>query len=296
MAWGATCASTSRLRILTSSGPGPLPTLALVFPHIDPIAIEIGPFAVRWYALAYIAGILLGWRYAILLAARPPVFLSREAIDDFIVWVTLGIILGGRLGYVLFYKPLYYLANPLEALYVWQGGMSFHGGLIGVLLAIGLFARRRGIPLMALGDLVAAVTPIGLFFGRLANFINGELFGRPSDVPWAMVFPGGGPWPRHPSQLYEAALEGLVLFLLLACMARRREWRAYPGRIGGLFLAGYAVARIVSEMFREPDAHLGFLLGGVTMGQILSLPMLIVGLYLIVSGTRRPPLPDMPKA
>lgn len=270
--------------------------LALTFPSIDPVAIEIGPFAVRWYALAYIAGILLGWRYAIHLAARPPVFMSREAIDDFIVWVTLGIILGGRLGYVLFYKPMHYLANPLEALYVWQGGMSFHGGLIGVLAAIWLFARRRRIPVLALGDLVAAVTPIGLFFGRVANFINGELYGRASDVSWAMVFPGGGPLPRHPSQLYEAFLEGIVLFCVLAYFARRPGWGDRPGRVGGLFLVGYAMARIISEGFREPDAHLGFLFGGATMGQLLSLPMLLLGLYLIVSGTRRPPLPNTPAA
>ncbi len=266
----------------------------LPFPQIDPIAVEIGPLAIRWYALAYIAGILLGWRFAIHLAAQPPVFLTREAIDDFIVWVTLGIILGGRLGYVLFYKPGYYLFHPLEALYVWQGGMSFHGGLIGVLVAIALFARRRAIPILSLGDLVAAVVPIGLFFGRIANFINGELFGRPSDAPWAMVFPGGGPWPRHPSQLYEAALEGAILFAVLAWLSGKPGWRSRPGRIGGAFLAGYAVARTTAELFREPDAHLGFLAGGLTMGQLLSLPMLIAGLYLIVSGAKRPALPDKP--
>jgi phosphatidylglycerol---prolipoprotein diacylglyceryl transferase len=262
----------------------------LAFPHIDPVAIQLGPLAIRWYALAYISGILLGWRYAIHLAARPPMVLSREAIDDFIVWVTLGIILGGRLGYVFFYKPGYFLFNPLEALYVWQGGMSFHGGLVGVLLAIYLFARRRGIPVLALGDIVASVVPIGLFFGRVANFINGELYGRPADVPWAMVFPGGGPSPRHPSQLYEACLEGILLFLVLAWFARKPEWRARPGRVGGIFLTGYALARIVAEIFREPDAHLGFLLGGTTMGQLLSLPMLLAGCYLIVSGAKRPPL------
>ena len=266
--------------------------LTLAFPQIDPIALEIGPLAIRWYALAYIAGILLGWRYALYLAVRPPFILSREALDDFIVWVTLGIILGGRLGYVFFYKPGYYLSNPLEALYVWQGGMSFHGGLVGVLLAIYLFARQRGIPVLALGDIVASVVPIGLFFGRIANFINGELFGRPSDVDWAMVFPNGGPWPRHPSQLYEAFLEGIVLVLVLVWFNHKTSWRTQPGRVGGVFLAGYAVARIVSEFFREPDAHLGFLFAGATMGQLLSLPMLAVGLYLIVSGARRPPLPS----
>jgi len=266
--------------------------LTLTFPQIDPVALELGPLVIRWYALAYISGILLGWRYAILLVSNPPAITTREAIDDFIVWVTLGIILGGRLGYVLFYKPGYYLSHPLEAFYVWQGGMSFHGGLVGVLLAIYLFARQRGIPILALGDIVASVVPIGLFFGRLANFINGELYGRPSDVAWAMVFPGGGPWPRHPSQLYEAALEGVVLFLVLVLFNHRTSWRTQPGRVGGVFLAGYAVARIVCEMFREPDAHLGFLFANATMGQLLSLPMLLIGLYLIVSGTRRPALPD----
>lgn len=271
-------------------------SFVVAFPQIDPIAIEIGPLAIRWYALAYIAGILLGWRYAIILVERGPAVTTREAIDDFIVWVTLGIILGGRLGYVFFYKPGYYLSHPLEAFYVWQGGMSFHGGLVGVLLAVYLFARQRGVPVLALGDIVASVVPIGLFFGRIANFINAELYGRPSDVPWAMVFPGGGPWPRHPSQLYEAALEGLVLFAVMAVFNHRTSWRTQPGRIGGVFLAGYAVARIVSELFREPDAHLGFMLAGTTMGQLLSLPMLAIGLYLIVSGASRPPLPGTPGA
>jgi phosphatidylglycerol:prolipoprotein diacylglycerol transferase len=267
--------------------------LTLAFPNIDPIAIQIGPLAVRWYALAYIAGIVLGWRYAIHLAARPPVFLTREAVDDFIVWVTLGIILGGRLGYVLFYKPGHYLFHPHEALFLWQGGMSFHGGLIGVLVAVWLFARRRGVPVLAMGDLVATVAPIGLLFGRIANFINGELYGRVApDVAWAMVFPGGGPWPRHPSQLYEAALEGLVLFAVMAWAAHRADWRTRPGRVGGVFLAGYALARITAELFREPDAHLGFIVSGITMGQILSLPMLAAGIYLIVSGGQREPLPD----
>ena len=270
--------------------------LTLAFPQIDPIAIEIGPLAIRWYALAYIAGLLLGWRYALHLAARPPAVLTREALDDFVVWVTLGIILGGRLGYVFFYKPGYYLSHPLEALSVWQGGMSFHGGLVGVLLAIYLFARQRSIPVLALGDIVASVVPIGLFFGRVANFINGELYGRPSDVAWAMVFPGGGPWSRHPSQLYEAVLEGIVLFLVLAWLNQRTSWRTQPGRVGGVFLVGYAVARIVSELFRAPDAHLGFLLAGPTLGQLLSLPMLAIGLYLIVSGAKRPSLPAPPGA
>jgi phosphatidylglycerol:prolipoprotein diacylglycerol transferase len=268
--------------------------LAIAFPAIDPVAIAIGPFAIRWYALAYIGGIVLGWRYALYLVDRTPVFMTRRDMDDFILWLTLGIILGGRLGYVLFYKLGYYIENPIEALYVWHGGMSFHGGLLGVLLAVYLFARSRGLSGLALGDIVATVTPIGLFFGRLANFINGELFGRESDVPWAMVFPAGGTEPRHPSQLYEAFSEGLVLLALMAIVARRVEIRTRPGRTGGIFLAGYALARLIGEVFREPDAHLGFIFGPVTMGQILSLPMLLVGLYLIWQSDRLPRLPLKP--
>ncbi|MBI3451949.1 MAG: prolipoprotein diacylglyceryl transferase, partial [Rhodospirillales bacterium] len=209
-------------------------TLALPFPAIDPVLIEFGPLAIRWYALAYIAGIVLGWRYARLLVARPPVFMTPEKLDDFIVWVTFGIILGGRLGYVLFYKPGYYLYNPAEILVVWRGGMSFHGGLIGVLVATWLFARRNNIHPMALGDVVAAVAPIGLFFGRIANFINAELFGRPADVPWAFVFPTDpSRLPRHPRQLSEAAFDGLVLFAVLVVLARRPGMRERPGRLGG---------------------------------------------------------------
>ncbi|MGQ0664672.1 MAG: prolipoprotein diacylglyceryl transferase [Pseudomonadota bacterium] len=264
--------------------------LALPFPAIDPVAIELGPLVIRWYALAYIAGIVLGWRYAIHLVRRPPLFMTAAAIDDFVVWATVGIIAGGRLGYVLFYKPGYYVFQPWEALFLWRGGMSFHGGLIGVLVAVWLFARRHGLPVLALGDVIAAATPIGLFFGRLANFINGELYGRPTDFPLAMVFPGGGPLPRHPSQLYEAALEGLVLFAALAWYARRPGVRERPGRLGGAFLAGYALARMLAELFREPDAHLGFLLGPLTMGQALSAPMLAAGIYLIARSARADPL------
>ncbi len=272
---------------------------AILFPAIDPVAIAIGPFAIRWYALAYIAGIVLGWRYALYLADRPPVFMTRRDMDDFILWLTLGIILGGRLGYVLFYKPSFYFSEPLEAFALWHGGMSFHGGLIGVLLAIFLFARSRGISGLALGDIVATVTPIGLFFGRIANFINGELYGRVSDVPWAMVFPGpgAGPLPRHPSQLYEAFAEGLVLLALMAVVSRRREVREHPGRAGGIFLIGYAVARLIGEMFREPDSFLGFIIGPATMGQLLSLPVLLAGLVLVWrSGTAAPPRLPVQKA
>ncbi|HJS33039.1 MAG TPA: prolipoprotein diacylglyceryl transferase [Alphaproteobacteria bacterium] len=265
-----------------------MPLLALAFPAIDPIAIEIGPFVVRWYALAYIAGIVLGWRYALYLAERPPKFIDRPTLDDFVVWVTLGVILGGRLGYVLFYKPVYFALNPEEIVFLWRGGMSFHGGLVGVILAIVLFARRRGISMFALGDIVAAAAPIGLFFGRIANFINAELWGRPSDAPWAIVFPPDrAQVPRHPSQLYEAMFEGLVLFAILAYLAHRPGVRERPGRLGGWFLIGYAIARMSGELFREPDAHLGYIVGPVTMGQILSLPMIVAGWWLVASSARR---------
>jgi len=263
-------------------------TLAIPYPVIDPVLIEIGPFAIRWYALAYIAGIIGGWRYLRWLIRRPGWQITAEALDDLLLWVTLGIVLGGRLGYVLFYRPAYYLQNPFEALAVWHGGMSFHGGMLGVILAIVLFAIVRRLPMLELGDLVACAAPIGLFLGRLANFVNGELYGRVSDVPWAMVFPNGGPEPRHPSQLYEAMLEGLVLFAVLSWFATRPREPGQAGRLGGIFLVGYGLARTFAELFRQPDAHLGFLIGGLTMGQLLSLPMVLFGLWLIVRSTRGP--------
>ncbi len=256
-------------------------TFAIPFPAIDPVLFAVGPFAIRWYSLAYIAGIVLGWRCARRLAARTGGAADAQAIDDFVVWATLGIILGGRLGYVLFYKAGYYLANPVEILFVWQGGMSYHGGMLGVALALVLFARRRGIGLLAFSDLVACVAPIGLFLGRIANFINGELWGRASDAPWAVVFPHAGPDPRHPSQLYEAALEGALLFAVLLALWRVARFRERPGFLTGAFLAGYGAARFVVEFFREPDAHLGFLFAGATMGQLLSLPMIVAGLWLM---------------
>jgi phosphatidylglycerol---prolipoprotein diacylglyceryl transferase len=255
--------------------------LALTFPIIDPVLIEIGPFAIRWYALAYIFGLVLGWQYLRRLVRRPGWRLEPLEIDDLLLWVTLGVVLGGRIGYVLFYRPGFYLENPLEALAVWEGGMAFHGGLLGVLVAMVLFARLRKRPLLQIADAVAAATPIGLFLGRIANFINGELYGRVSDVPWAMVFPRGGPEPRHPSQLYQAGLEGLALFALVTWLAWQPRRPEQAGQITGAFLVGYAIARTIGELFREPDAHLGFLLGGLTMGQLLSLPMLLGGIYLL---------------
>jgi len=254
---------------------------AIPFPVIDPVAVQLGPFAIRWYALAYVVGIIIGWRYARALAGQKRSPLTPTMVDDFVTWAVLGIVLGGRIGYVVFYNAGYYLAHPVEALYLWHGGMSFHGGLIGVITAMALFVRKRGIRFFHLTDVVAAVTPIGLFFGRLANFINGELFGRETDVPWAMVFPNGGPNPRHPSQLYEAILEGLVLFTVLAIIAWRYKGLARPGLVSGAFFIGYALCRIAVEFVREPDQQVGFLLGGATMGQLLSLPMIAFGIFFI---------------
>jgi phosphatidylglycerol:prolipoprotein diacylglycerol transferase len=270
------------------------PLFVLPFPAFDPVIVSIGPFAIRWYALAYIGGILLGWLYAraliragALWGGKPP--LTLDDIDDFILWVTLGIILGGRIGYVLFYNPGHYAEHPLEILELWNGGMSFHGGFLGCVAAVILFGWKRNIRILSLGDLTCAVAPIGLFLGRLANFINAELWGRAADVPWAMVFPGAGPLPRHPSQLYEAALEGLLLFIVLYVLIRRGALRR-PGLILGAFALCYSVARSFSELFREPDAQLGFLWGGMTMGMLLSIPLALAGIILIVQALRRQPI------
>ena len=252
----------------------------LPFPVIDPVAVEIGPFAIRWYALAYIASLLLGWRYLLHLSREEGAALTPKQVDDLLIWVTLGIVLGGRLGYVLFYNPAHYLAHPGQIAALWRGGMSFHGGLLGVVAALAIFARRRKLKLLALADPLARTMPIGLFLGRVANFINGELYGRPSEAPWAMVFPGGGSEPRHPSQLYEAAGEGVMLFVLLWALARSGLGRR-PGFLTGAFCAAYGVVRMLAEVFRQPDAHIGFIAGGLTMGQLLSVPLLVLGLYLM---------------
>jgi phosphatidylglycerol:prolipoprotein diacylglycerol transferase len=266
----------------------------LAVPGDRSVAISIGPFAVRWYALAYIAGILIGWLYARAIIRDGRSWGGRAPMrvidfDDFVLWVTLGIILGGRLGYVLFYNPAYFAAHPLQILLLWQGGMSFHGGFAGCVAAVILFARARGIGILSLGDVTCAVGPIGLFLGRLANFINGELWGRPTDVPWAMVFPGAGPLPRHPSQLYEAGLEGLLLLAILALFIRAGALKR-PGLIIGAFAVGYGLFRSFAELFREPDAQLGFLWGGMTMGMLLSIPLVLAGLGFIWNALRRPPL------
>lgn len=259
---------------------------AIAFPVIDPVIFAIGPLAVRWYALAYIVGLVLGWRYCMIVARRAPQRFNPELFDDLLFYATLGVVLGGRAGYVLFYNLPYFLENPLKIFMVWQGGMSFHGGMLGVGLATLWYARRHKIHFLALLDVVAAAAPIGLFFGRIANFFNGELFGRISDVPWAMAFPRGGPEPRHPSQLYEAGLEGLVLFVVIAILAANAKVRSRLGTLTGVFLIGYGLARGVVELVREPDAHLGLFLGGVTMGQILSAPMILLGAYLVIRAGR----------
>jgi phosphatidylglycerol:prolipoprotein diacylglycerol transferase len=264
--------------------------LTIPYPAIDPVVIALGPFAVRWYALAYIAGLVIGWRYCLALAKRPPQVLAAQDVDDFLVWATLGVVLGGRIGYVLFYKPGYYVEHPLEALYVWHGGMSFHGGALGVIAALIVFCRQRRINVLSFGDILVCAVPIGLFFGRLANFINGELWGRVTDVPWGMVFPSGGPLPRHPSQLYEAGLEGVTLFAVLFVLQHFTDLRRRPGFLGGVFLIGYAMARSTSELFRQPDPQLGFLILGSTMGQLLSLPLFLAGIALVVRALRRPPI------
>jgi phosphatidylglycerol---prolipoprotein diacylglyceryl transferase len=271
-----------------------MPLLAIPFPSFDPVLISFGPFAIRWYALAYIVGILGGWLYARALVRSPtpwggPAPLTVTDYDDFVLWVTLGIILGGRTGYVLFYNPGYFIEHPAEVVQLWKGGMSFHGGFVGCVVAVIWFARHRKIPFLSLGDVTCAVAPIGLFLGRLANFVNGELWGRPSDVPWAMVFPNGGPLPRHPSQLYEATLEGVVLLIVLALFIRAGALRR-PGTIIGVFALGYGAARLFCEFFREPDAQLGFLWGGLTMGMLLSLPLMLVGIGFIVWARRAQPL------
>ncbi|EJW11564.1 Prolipoprotein diacylglyceryl transferase [Rhodovulum sp. PH10] len=271
-----------------------MPLAVLPFPNIDPVLVHLGPLAIRWYALAYIVGILAGWLYARALIRKPhlwggPAPMTAIDFDDFLLWVTLGIVLGGRTGYVLFYNFAYFSENPLEILTLWKGGMSFHGGFLGCVAAVVLFAKSRGISILSLGDITCAVAPIGLFLGRLANFVNGELWGRPApDVDWAMVFPRDPlQVPRHPSQLYEATLEGLVLFVLLALIVRAGGLKR-PGLVIGAFACLYAVFRSICEFFREPDPQLGFLWGGMTMGMLLSIPLFLTGLAFIVTALRRP--------
>ena len=254
----------------------------LTFPDIDPVALHLGPLVIRWYSLAYIGGILLGWQVLAKEHAKKPVAgLSKHALDDMIVWAVLGIVLGGRLGYVLFYKPAFYMEHPAQILHLWEGGMSFHGGMLGTIVAFWLFARKQKMPFLPVIDLISCAAPIGLFLGRCANFINGELYGRTTDSAIGMVFPSGGPLPRYPSQLIEASLEGVVLFTIMMVALKCTNARDKSGMLGGIFLTFYAIFRIIGECFREPDVQLGFLFGFSTMGQLLCLPMLAGGLYLI---------------
>ncbi|MEC7965153.1 MAG: prolipoprotein diacylglyceryl transferase [Pseudomonadota bacterium] len=288
------------------------------FPDISPEIFSISlfgiTFALRWYALAYIGGILIGWRLIVMAVSRPQLWpgdtapMSKEQVEDLLTWIILGVILGGRLGYVLFYKPAYYLDNPSEILMVWEGGMAFHGGFLGVVVAAWIWAGRQGVNRLSLGDSLALAVPTGLLLGRVANFINGELWGRPTDVPWGVAFPGPsaqtcegviGLCARHPSQLYEAALEGLILGTLLLVLAFRRGGLKVPGQLMGLFVAGYGLSRFIVEFFRQADDQfitldnpMGYVIqlgqAGVTMGQILSLPMLLIGLAIFFWARRQP--------
>lgn len=272
-----------------------LPLSLLPYPQIDPVIFSIGPFAVRWYGLGYVAGILFGWWYTRRLVQTPRLWANGQPpmtpvdIDDLVVWAAIGIVAGGRLGYILFYDPGRYLANPLDILAVWEGGMSFHGGFIGTTLAMILFARSRGIATWSLFDAVAAGVPPALGLVRVANFINGELWGRPTDAPVAMVFPGDPQQlPRHPSQLYEAALEGVVLFIVLAILVFGPKMLRRPKFIAGAFVAGYGLSRIAVEFYREPDAQLGYLLDTdwLTMGMVLSVPMVLAGAWAMATARK----------
>ena len=250
---------------------------------IDPIALDLGFIQIHWYGLMYLIGFAAAWGLGSWRAKQPGSGWTEEQISDLIFWGALGVVIGGRFGYVLFYNFDQFLANPLWLFAVWEGGMSFHGGLLGVCVALVLFCKKRGFPTASIADLAAGAAPIGLGFGRLGNFINGELFGRATNVEWCMVFPHGGPACRHPSQLYEAGLEGLALFILLTIINRRNT---PAGTIFWTFIAGYGVARFFVEFFREPDSHLGFIFQWVTMGQLLCIPMIALGLIMILRGYR----------
>ncbi len=263
-----------------------LPLSVLTFPSIDPVLIQIGPLAIHWYGLGYVIGILFAWWYARRLITNDRLWpaggspITPIDIDDFLIWAAAGVVLGGRIGYILFYDFARYLDNPLSIFAVWQGGMSFHGGLTGVTLAMILFARRRGFSIWSLFDVIAAGVPVGFGLVRLTNFINSELWGRPTDVAWAFIFPNGGPEPRHPSQLYEALLEGAALFVVLRLLTHFALKLKQPGFVAGAMVAWYGAARIVVEFFREPDAHIGYLVGGwLTMGMVLSVPMVLLGCW-----------------
>jgi phosphatidylglycerol:prolipoprotein diacylglycerol transferase len=280
---------------IASAGAGAANAISWADLGIGPVALDLGFFQLRWYSLAYLAGIVVGWWYLLKLIARPGAPMARRHADDMVFYATLGIILGGRLGYVLFYKPAYYFSNPLEILQLWDGGMSFHGGVIGTSLAILYMARKQGLQWLRIHDYVACCVPFGLFFGRIANFVNGELWGRVTHVTWAVRFPEVeegvqflGP-PRHPSQLYEAGLEGIVLFLILWFLFWKTEARYQPGKLVGTFILGYGIIRFALEYVRSPDRHLVWLAEqtGLSMGQWLTLPMIAGGVYLVATAKGR---------
>jgi phosphatidylglycerol:prolipoprotein diacylglycerol transferase len=257
--------------------------------HLSPVALQLGPLAIRWYSLAYITGILAGWWYVLKLLDQPGAPMARRHADDFVFWATLGVLLGGRVGYVLFYNFDQYMAHPADIVKLWEGGMSFHGGILGVTIAMLIFCRRNELNFYRVADYVACATPIGLFFGRLANFVNGELWGRTTDVPWGIVFPGAGDLPRHPSQLYEAGLEGLALFVILNILFWKTDARYKPGFLGGMLVLGYGAFRFFVEFFREPDAQLEDFarITHLHMGQWLCVPMILIGLYYVLTAKGR---------
>jgi phosphatidylglycerol:prolipoprotein diacylglycerol transferase len=257
--------------------------LTIVFPNINPVIIPVGPLAVTWYSLSYVAGVLIGWLYLKLIIARLRLNFPGHYLEDFITYAIIGIIVGGRMGHVFFYDPSKYLADPIQILKTYEGGMSFHGGLLGIIFAAFLFCRSKKLNFIFLTDLLAIVAPIGLFFGRIANFINAELYGRVTDVPWAVIFPGSDQLPRHPSQLYEAFLEGAVIFIIMNFLTLIRQSIKFERLNSGVFLLLYGSFRVIVEFFREPDEKVGFIFDYITMGQIVSLPMILGGIYLISS-------------
>ena len=257
---------------------------AIPYPHLNPVFFELGPLQFRWYGLMYLIGLTAAYFLITRKVREKNLPISKDQIYDMVVWAALGVFIGGRLGYTLFYNFSYYIQHPIKFFAVWEGGMSFHGGLLGTIVSLMWFSKRQGIPIYTIADLAASVTPIGLGFGRLGNFINGELYGRPTDADWCMVFPAGGPACWHPSQLYEAGLEGVLLFSVLWLIGRRPT---PPGTVFWSFLTGYGLCRIVVELFREPDAHIGFIFGSLSMGQMLSLPMIIIGVFMLSLGYQR---------
>lgn len=264
----------------------------LAFPHIDSVAFSLGSLSIHWYAISYVAGIALGWVYLrYFVRTHALLHIKEKTIDDLITWAIIGILLGGRLGYILFYNPFYYWQNPLTIFMTWQGGMSFHGGVLGVILAFWFYSKKKRVSFLTLLDLGALAAPLGIFLGRIANFINGELYGRITNVSWSILFPHGGYLPRHPSQIYEACGEGLVLLILLNVLAWKSSLIYKPGKLAGIGMIAYAIMRSFLELFREPDAGSGYYWAHFTKGQLLSIPLLLIGLYLLFrnNDSRRPP-------